>query len=77
MCRKKCFKFLSRDYCEFGEERIAIGWDILWLTIKNFTFRWFTDCGEWFIYLEHEKDGTTKYVRFSSAGYMKGSYRSW
>jgi hypothetical protein len=35
---------------------------------KPFQFRWFMDCGEWFIYIHIGK----RYWRFSSAGYLKG-----
>lgn len=40
---------------------------ILILVTRLFKFRWFTDCGEWFIYIEFGK----RWVRFSSAGFMK------
>lgn len=35
---------------------------------RNFQFRWFTDCGEWFLYIHLGK----KWWRFSSAGFLKG-----
>jgi nuclear transport factor 2 (NTF2) superfamily protein len=38
------------------------------LITKPFQFRWFTDCGEWFLYIHLGK----RYWRFSGAGYMKG-----
>ncbi len=41
---------------------------ILYLITKLFQFRWFTDCGEWFLYIHLGK----KWWRFSGAGYMKG-----
>jgi hypothetical protein len=39
------------------------------LVSKYFQFRWFTDCGEWFIYIHIGK----KWCRFSGAGFMKSS----
>ena len=35
---------------------------------KPFQFRWFTDCGEWFIYIHLGNH----WLRFSSVGYMRG-----
>jgi hypothetical protein len=35
---------------------------------KPFSLKWFTDCGEWFVYIHIGK----RWWRFSSAGYMKG-----
>ncbi len=42
---------------------------ILWFDWKIFKFRWFTDCGEWFIYIYF---GKYRWIRFSGAGYMSG-----
>jgi nuclear transport factor 2 (NTF2) superfamily protein len=47
-------------------EKVFQGWTIFVLRIKRFAFRWFTDCGEWFIYLEMGK----RNIRFSSCGYL-------
>lgn len=58
-------RFLKRD---------LDGIDILWFSIDKFNFRWFTDCGEWFIYIELEDDKKIKGYRFSSAGNMKIDY---
>lgn len=37
---------------------------------KNFQFRWFTDCGEWFIYIHLGK----RWWRFSGAGYLSSNH---
>ena len=44
------------------------GTHIFQFITKPFQFRWFTDCGEWFLYIHLGK----KWWRFSGAGYMKG-----
>ena len=44
------------------------GTNILQLTISKLKIDWFTDCGEWFLYLYWGK----KYIRFSSAGFTRG-----
>jgi len=44
------------------------GWYILMIICKLFKIRWFTDCGEWFLYLVLGK----RYWRFSSVGFTKG-----
>ena len=44
------------------------GTHILNLVTKPFQFRWFTDCGEWFLYIHLGE----RWWRFSGAGYMKG-----
>ena len=51
------------------------GIDILWFKIKRFSFRWFTDCDEWFIYLEWDKGDRIVGYRLSSAGNMKLDFR--
>ena len=48
------------------------GIDILWFRTWHFTFKWFTDYGEWFVYLSWITKKTVNYLRFSSAGFMKG-----
>jgi hypothetical protein len=35
---------------------------------KLFQFRWFMDCGEWFLYIHLGK----RYYRFSSCGFLQG-----
>ena len=47
------------------------GLDILCFSIGKFSFRWFTDCGQWFIYFERNINGEIVGHRFSSDGYMK------
>ena len=59
-------KFLQKD----GDDL-----DILYFSIGKFNFRWFTDFGEWFIYLEWDNGNTIKGHRFSSAGYMKLNHK--
>ena len=61
-------RFLQRD--AFNPKDM----DILWFSIGKFAFRWFTDCGEWFVYIELEQDKKIKGYRFSSAGNMKINY---
>lgn len=51
------------------------GWDILEFKIGRFEFRWFTDCGEWFLYIEWDFGEEVKGYRFSSAGYLKIDYK--
>lgn len=40
---------------------------IFMLDINKFRFSWFTDCGEWFIYIHIG----SKWWRFSSCGFIK------
>jgi hypothetical protein len=44
------------------------GVDILIIRGKRFKIQWFTDCGEWFIYVTLGR----KFYRFSGAGFLKG-----
>ena len=55
-------------------EKYSENIDILWFSIGKFNFRWFTDYGEWFIYMELERKNRIKGYRFSSAGNMKLDY---
>ena len=48
--------------------------DILCFSIGKFDFKWFTDNGEWFIYIRIENDKKVWGYRFSSAGNMKIDY---
>lgn len=41
---------------------------IFHLVTDHFQFRWFTDCGEWFLYINLGK----RWWRFSGAGFLKG-----
>ena len=45
---------------------------ILVFRTKLVSLSWFTDCGEWFIYITIGK----RWVRFSSCGFMKGRHKS-
>lgn len=68
-------RFLRRDTIDFGDGLVKhYGWDILWFRTWHFFFRWFTDCGEWFICLEWHWKNKCWYLRFSSAGFLKGYY---
>lgn len=44
------------------------GIKILIFRSRLFQFRWFTDCGYWFIYVHFAK----RYYRFSNAGFLSG-----
>lgn len=48
------------------------GWYLIIFRSKLFQFRWFTDCGDWFLYIHLGR----KYWRFSSAGFLKGKLNS-
>lgn len=48
---------------------------ILMFKVRKFRLDWFTDCGDWFLYLYWFRKESAKYVRFSSAGFMKGCYK--
>jgi hypothetical protein len=54
-------------YCHEGF-RDYQGMYIFHLVTNYCQFRWFTDCGEWFLYIHIGK----RWWRFSGAGYMKG-----
>jgi len=43
-------------------------WQYLFLKVGPFVINWFTDCGDWFIYVYLGK----RYWRFSSAGFLSG-----
>jgi len=45
------------------------GIDFIIFKTKWFQFKWFTDYGEWFVYIYLGK----RWVRFSSCGFMKGN----
>jgi hypothetical protein len=62
MKKEKYFRFMQQD----GEYEDDI--DYLWFRIWKFHFRWFIDCGEWFIYLEWWNKDRIKGFRLSSAG---------
>lgn len=60
--------FMKRYYYTFGSEKRYQGIKILEFNTPLFRFKWFTDCGDWFIYIITKSE--TVY-RFGSAGYMK------
>lgn len=45
--------------------KYANGTHFINLKVGKFKLHWFTDCGDWFIYI-----GRKRIVRFSSAGFM-------
>lgn len=48
-------------------ERYECGMYILFFRIGRFQFKWFTDCGEWFIYLIWNGKKFYRHIRISSA----------
>jgi hypothetical protein len=68
--KKKYFRFMERDNL-YGDWIM----DILWFRIWRFHFKWFIDCGEWFIYLQWETPERIRGWRLSSAGNMKLNFR--
>ena len=53
-------------------ERHEWGLYILGFHIWRFYFKWFIDCGEWFVYLNWRGKKILRSVRFSSAGFRCG-----
>jgi hypothetical protein len=66
----KYFKFMQHEEHPF-EDCI----DYLWFKIGRFHFRWFLDCGEWFIYIEWWTQKIIKGFRLSGAGNMILNYK--
>ena len=48
--------------------------DYLIICFKHFGFRWFLDCGEWFIYVDFKTRKKTSGFRLSGAGNMTYSF---
>lgn len=48
------------------------GMKFLIIKTKPFQFRWFTDCGYWFIYVHFGK----RYFRFSDCGFLTGTIKN-
>ena len=67
-------KFINRYYTLIDDNYEMEGWDILRFRTWHFFFDWFTDCGEWFIYLKWQWEETVWFARFSGVGFMKGKY---
>lgn len=67
-----CAKFYGDEKRNSNEFKILNkyynGWKFLIVRSKWFQFRWFTDCGWWFLYIHLGK----RYWRFSDAGYRSG-----
>jgi hypothetical protein len=53
-----------------------LGWDILWFRIGRYRFKWFTDCGEWFIYFIWNAKKYSRCVRLSGAGCYNKVYKN-
>lgn len=66
----KYFRFMKHEEHPY-EDCI----DYLWFKIWKLHFRWFLDCGEWFVYLEWWTKDYIKGFRFSGAGNMKLNYK--
>ena len=64
-------KFLQKYY---DDGKTYQGTHILMFNFYKLKFDWFTDCGDWFLYLYWYGKENIKYIRFSSAGFMKGYY---
>lgn len=62
-------KLLEKYYTN---SNIYQGLYILVFRIKLISFSWFTDCGDWFVYITLGK----RWYRFSSAGFMKGKHKT-
>jgi len=58
-------KYYIKEFKEDDKENFQ-GWRFIYFISKPFRFRWFTDCGDWFLYIHCGK----RYWRFSSAGYV-------
>jgi hypothetical protein len=56
---------LKKYYTSLGDYQ---GFDFILFNTKYFKFNWFTDCGEWFVYIYFGK----RYFRFSGAGFLMG-----
>ena len=54
------------------------GTNVLQFEVWRLSFHWFTDCGDWFIYLRWNIPSfhcvEVKEIRFSSAGFMTSEY---
>ena len=54
------------NFKDFDFEEKDSEWQFLLLIVGCFSIDWFTDCGEWFLYIYWKN----KYWRFSSVGYL-------
>lgn len=48
--------------------------DYLLVELKHFGFRWFLDCGEWFVYVDWKTRKKIRGFRLSGAGCFTYSY---
>ena len=63
---KNCFRmFRKHEY----------GMMILRIQLFGCYFRWFTDCGEWFIYIGYDGNKKHRFVRLSSVGCYYEKYK--
>lgn len=63
-------KILEKYYFEnqFGQKTYQGTYFLQFKVSKYFFFNWFTDCGDWFIYIYIIK----MWFRFGSCGYLSG-----
>ena len=73
--QKKYYFSIMKKYYPCFSDIEPQGIEIIMFGTPVFKFKWFTDCGEWFIYLIFGKSG--KYIRFSSVGTMSNFIRRW
>lgn len=74
--RFKCFERLMVPYSDTKEQ---YGWTILYFRVGRFSFHWFTEYGEWFVYFGLRTRKVHRVVRLSSAGnyvkkYVRGDH---
>ena len=53
------------------------GTEIIMLCTPLIKFKWFTDCGDWFVYFVFGDDECTKWVRFSNCGTLSNFIKRW
>lgn len=71
--KERYFRFMKKDK-DYPEYKDCI--DYLFFRIWRFHFKWFLDCGTWFIYIEWWTPDYIKGWRFSKeAGNMKLNHK--
>lgn len=70
----KHFHLLKRLTFPLGDTDEQYGWQILYFHIGRFSFNWFTEYGEWFIYFYWNGNEKEHCMRLSSAGNYVQSY---
>lgn len=72
--KKWKFSFMKKYY--FMDNKSSYqGSEILMLYTPIFQIKWFTDCGDWFVYLVFGK--SKKWIRFSSCGTLSNFIKRW